>query len=101
MYAYLAEVTAEIFRGNEVKGPKKLLRTPEGVRRADVSAILAIEVALRHSATHARSELARLQESRVVTSGAWPISSPPEVSLGLDDDGVQDARPSEPRGRRR
>ena len=100
VYAYLAEVTAETFRGTESKGPKKLLRSSEGVRRADLSSILAIEEALRQAAKRARAELAQLESSSVVTTDGIPISSCPEVALELDEDGVEDSRPSTSRERR-
>ena len=97
----LAEHAADAFRGNDAKGPTKLLALPNGLRcRADVDSVVAIERILRQLAVDARQKADELYRSTVnvertdivaETVRTIAPSVPPE-------DGVADAGPARAAG---
>ncbi len=94
---HLVEYVADTFRGNEARGPKKLLALPNGTRcRAELEDVAAVERVLRRLAADARKKVVELHRAEVVVEPAavaltevsnTPISPPPEGEC------VVDARP--------
>ncbi len=95
---HLVEYVADTFRGNEARGPKKLLALPNGTRcRAELEDVAAVERVLRRLAADARKKVVELHRAEVVVEPAavaltevsnTPISPPPEGEC------VVDARPA-------
>ncbi len=75
--SHLVGHVAVSFRGNEVNGPAKLLRTLSGsARRAEVEDVLLVERMLEDLAEAARAKLARLEVARVVADDEMTPAGP-------------------------
>ena len=89
---HLAGVCADQFRGNDARGPKKLLLMPNGTRcRAEADDVFELETELRTMAAASRREMNRLLGCQVVVDdvvsekdGALP-NVPPNESEGVVD----------------
>ena len=92
MLEQLAEACADLFRGNDSRGPRKLLALPNGSKcRAEVQDVLEIEETLRRLAAEARAELERLKGASVVVPPPAPKAcTPPACSEPPDGETVAD-----------
>jgi hypothetical protein len=105
VFEHLAEYTADAFRGNDARGPKKLLAMPNGTKcRASVEDVLSVERALQQLAADARRRVSELERAEVLVERAAVL--PEEVSStstppAPPGEGVVDAvaaRPPTPSG---
>jgi hypothetical protein len=76
---HLVEYTALSFRGDEARGPRKLLLMPDGARcRAEVHTVREVEVMLQRLAAESRRRLEDLHRASVLVDRALVV--PAEVS---------------------
>jgi len=95
MAEHLAEYCAEAFRGDDSRGPRKLLRLPNGSTcRAEVDDVLEIEATLLKLAAEAREQLARLNCSTVVVAdvAGREVSTAPAPAPIPEGEGVADSK---------
>ena len=97
---HLVEYVADQFRGNDSRGPRKLIAMPNGTRcRAGVDDVLGVERVLRQLAADERTKLVELRSAQVLVERSavvpakvarGPVQPPPE------GEGVVDAAVARP-----
>lgn len=67
MFEHLVEYAATAFRGDDARGPRKLMQMPNGMKyRAEIDDVREVESTLRRLATDARETLARFRSANVL-----------------------------------
>lgn len=106
IYTHLAEYAATAFRGNDARGPEKLLSMPNGMRcRAELETVRDVEMVLLKLAADARIKLNKLDAVRVpierevvarnVPSGPLP-PVPRDEGVVMDRVATQPAKTTSP-----
>jgi hypothetical protein len=95
VFSYLAEHAADAFRGNDARGPTKLLALPNGLRcRADLNTVISVERVLRELAVSARQKADELYAAIVIVERTELVTetTPTVTPSTPTEDTVEDAR---------